>query len=644
LHVVLDAQRDSTAMSASNGTLLDCSVVNTLSNSSEARCLLLRALDDCDAGRALLPYIDLLYCWPTWGYWPLALLLLWLATLFVALGSTASSYLCPALVVISKSLQLSQSVTGVTLLAFGNGAPDTIATIASIRRNRTALAIGELFGGGTYVATVVVGLIFISNDFNVIRSALIRDIFFYLVMSSWAFVFYLRRSITVAEAVTFIVLYLVYIGVAVFGPSVIATCGRTRLRFASVLQERSVSTCAPSGSSSSRVALQAPEHSGGEPLQAEDTFTIPAPSARRPSLRRSLSGVSLHHHHKNAIYFFTTSAEESDTRSHKVSPQSSQESSSCHGSSSAVFSGEATLLLGHSTEQRPEYGEWTELLLQLCPAEPHEWNTKRPWSKLYDVLTLPIHLALVLTVPVVDPENRRANWCRLLNALQCITSPILTLGLFGALFVNLGGIVALWVIALTLGLTLAAAVMFTSTIHEPPRYHGVFAYAGFLVSVVWIYGIATEIVALLKAFGVLYSISDVLLGMTVLAWGNNIGDLVTNLSLAKQGFPQMAMSACFAGPVLALLLGIGVAFIMNFASRGLAVIELQYSDLLVIIYIALVTVLILLLFSMLATRFRSSRVVGAVLIALYISALFTTFVVEFRYLPAVSSLFSPLHW
>lgn len=136
---------------------------------------------------------------------------------------------------------------------------------------------------------------------------------------------------------------------------------------------------------------------------------------------------------------------------------------------------------------------------------------------------------------------------------------------------------------------------------------------------------------MLKAFGVLYGISDVLLGMTVLAWGNNIGDLVTNLSLAKQGFPQMAMSACFAGPVLAMLFGIGVAFTINFTTRGVAVIELQYSKLLAVIYGALVIVLTVLLASSLVTWFRSSRVVGFILLTLYATFLVITATLEFGF-------------
>ncbi|CAN7990457.1 unnamed protein product [Ixodes hexagonus] len=624
-------------MSASNRSLLDCSLVNKLANDGEARCLLLQGLDDCDAGRALLPYIDFLYCWPKWGYWPLALLVLWLVTLLVALGSTASSYLCPALVVISKSLQLSQSVTGVTLLAFGNGAPDTIATIASIRHNRTALAIGELFGGGTYVATVVVGLVFISNDFDVIQFSLLRDIIFYLAASYWAFLLYFHGYITVIHAAGFIALYIVYLVVAIFGPSVITKCIQARLRIASNGSENLPDNATDNASETT-------DHSSGDALlaEADDIVAIPVPFVQRPRLRRSSSGVSLHHHHENAIHFFTASVEESGARSLRGSPRSSHGASARHGSSS-TSSGEATPLLGRSTEQRAEYSQWKELLLQLSPIEPREWNTKPLWSKLFDMLTLPIHLALVLTVPVVDPENRLANWCRPLNALQCITSPLLTLGLFRAFFDRLGGLVPLWTIALTMGLLLATALLSTSAAHEPPSYHCGFAYAGFIVSVLWIYGIATEIVALLKTFGVFYGISDVLLGMTVLAWGNNIGDLVTNLSLAKQGFPQMAMSACFAGPVLALLLGIGIAFNMNFASLSLEVIKLQYSRLLLVVYIVLVGMMLLLLLSMVVTWFRSSRFVGIMLITLYVTFLLFTFLVEFTDLSTAIMSFSFFH-
>ncbi len=37
--------------------------------------------------------------------------------------------------------------------------------------------------------------------------------------------------------------------------------------------------------------------------------------------------------------------------------------------------------------------------------------------------------------------------------------------------------------------------------------------------------------------------------MTILAWGNSIGDLVADLSVVKQGYPRMAISAAIGGPL-----------------------------------------------------------------------------------------------
>ena len=86
------------------------------------------------------------------------------------------------------------------------------------------------------------------------------------------------------------------------------------------------------------------------------------------------------------------------------------------------------------------------------------------------------------------------------------------------------------------------------------------AFLGFVISVGWIYLIANEIVSLLKAFGIFFGVSDAILGLTVLAWGNSIGDLVADIAIAKQGYPRMGFSACFGGPLFNLLLGIGLPF------------------------------------------------------------------------------------
>ena len=83
-----------------------------------------------------------------------------------------------------------------------------------------------------------------------------------------------------------------------------------------------------------------------------------------------------------------------------------------------------------------------------------------------------------------------------------------------------------------------------------------------------VYIIANELVSLLKAFGVMFGLSDAILGLTVLAWGNSIGDMIADTSMAKRGAPRVGYSACFGGPLFNLLIGIGLPFTIQILQGG----------------------------------------------------------------------------
>jgi sodium/potassium/calcium exchanger 6 len=86
------------------------------------------------------------------------------------------------------------------------------------------------------------------------------------------------------------------------------------------------------------------------------------------------------------------------------------------------------------------------------------------------------------------------------------------------------------------------------------------AFYGFIMAATWIDFIADRLVSLLDFIGIVLHIPGSVMGLTILAWGNSVGDLSANLTMARKGLANMAMTACFAGPVFNILLGLGLGF------------------------------------------------------------------------------------
>ena len=117
---------------------------------------------------------------------------------------------------------------------------------------------------------------------------------------------------------------------------------------------------------------------------------------------------------------------------------------------------------------------------------------------------------------------------------------------------------------------LCFVVCFTTHYRKaPPRpYMIFFALLSFLMSVVWIWWIANVLVDLLNVFGTMTNINQAYLGITVLAWGNSVGDMVANTAVAKKGLARMAITGCFAGPLFNLLLGLGLSLLLQNIKSG----------------------------------------------------------------------------
>ena len=63
---------------------------------------------------------------------------------FYLLAETAEEYFCPVVTLVSKMLRLAPSTAGVTLVAFGNGAPDVFASLSAFVGGNPKIGFGAI--------------------------------------------------------------------------------------------------------------------------------------------------------------------------------------------------------------------------------------------------------------------------------------------------------------------------------------------------------------------------------------------------------------------------------------------------------------------------------------------------------------------
>jgi solute carrier family 24 (sodium/potassium/calcium exchanger), member 6 len=174
--------------------------------------------------------------------------------------------------------------------------------------------------------------------------------------------------------------------------------------------------------------------------------------------------------------------------------------------------------------------------------------------------------------PKMGDESSIKDWNRWLVAAQIFTAPLFVVLIVWAngtdAELNLKRLVRLNLYSLLGSLVMFSILLLTTTAERPPKYRFLLCFLGFVVSVSWISTIANEVVGVLKALGVILGISDAILGLTIFAVGNSLGDLVADVTVARLGFPVMALSACFGGPMLNILLGIGISGLYMTVTKG----------------------------------------------------------------------------
>lgn len=213
-------------------------------------------------------------------------------------------------------------------------------------------------------------------------------------------------------------------------------------------------------------------------------------------------------------------------------------------------------------------------------------NLWKAISNAADTGIRPLKYILKGTIPMFDVACREQSWF----VASCALSPLWSLMYFTEFSPSW------WTLLVAIcfsGIFAALSWYYTNNLVEEdidapmlwscgtgfPFGTAMIAVYGFAMAAMWIDAVAGEIVGMIHVFGMIGHIKPSILGLTILAWGNSLTDLMANISMAMRsaGGASMAMTACFAGPLFNLLLGLGLGFLFYFSDAGISSTSIEFD-------------------------------------------------------------------
>ncbi|KAM6183093.1 sodium/potassium/calcium exchanger 2 isoform 2-T2 [Erethizon dorsatum] len=510
--------------------------------------------------------------------------------MFIALAIVCDEFFVPSLTVITEKLGISDDVAGATFMAAGGSAPELFTSLIGVFIAHSNVGIGTIVGSAVFNILFVIGMcaLFSREILNLTWWPLFRDVSFYIVDLIMLIIFFLDNVIMWWESMLLLTAYVGYVIFMKFNVQV------ERWVKQMISRNKVVKVAAPEVQPKSSTARD------------KDEPALPA----KPRLQRGGSSASLHNSlMRNSIFqlmihtldplaeelgsygklkYYDTMTEEGRFREkasilHKIAKKK------CQGDENERQNGAANhvekIELPNSTSTEVEMTPSSEASEPVqngnlshsieAEAQTAEEEDDQPLSLAWPSNTHK-QLTFLIVFPIVFPL-----WITLPDVRKPSSRKFFPITFFGSIT---------WI--------------------------AVFSY----LMVWWAHQVGETI-----------GISEEIMGLTILAAGTSIPDLITSVIVARKGLGDMAVSSSVGSNIFDITVGLPLPWLLYTIIHRFQPVAVSSNGL----FCAIVLLFIMLLFVILSIalcKWRMNKVLGFIMFGLYFVFLVVSVLLEDRIL------------
>lgn len=543
--------------------------------------------------------------------------------MFIALAVVCDEFFVPSLTVITEKLMISDDVAGATFMAAGGSAPELFTSLIGVFISHSNVGIGTIVGSAVFNILFVIGMcaLFSKEVLNLTWWPLFRDVSFYILGLIMLISFFLDNIIQWWESLLLLMAYLTYVTFMKFNVQIESLVKRKLNR--------------------NKVVKVSSANSEGKEHREQPNILVLQEEPRTPQEHEGVA-MNIRQVDANESAGLKETWTEAGTSPHKTKPrlQRGGSSASLHNSlmRNSIFQ-----LMIHTLDPLSEgkFKEKASILHKMAKKKCQVEDSERLNGAANYVEKIDLPNTSNVEVEVTPPKEstdpvQNGNVTHNIEAAETqVTGTVpaeesdqpLSLA-WPAKKRKRAMYLAVLPIVFPLWMTLPDVRNAGSRKFFPVTFFG---------SITWIAIFSYLMVWWAHQVGETIGITEEIMGLTILAAGTSIPDLITSVIVARKGLGDMAVSSSVGSNIFDITVGLPMPWLLFSMFNEFTPVAVSSNGL----FCAIVLLFIMLLFVILSIalcKWRMNKILGCMMFFLYFVFLVVSVLLENRVILCPASL------